>query len=62
MKIKKMERKKNRKIEKGRVDIEERIEMKGIKKKEENGIIYGFMVNENERGLRNVMVIKGKGR
>lgn len=51
-----------RKIAKGRIDIEARIDLHGLTQNEAHGLLYSFLVNAHGRGLRHVMVITGKGR
>ncbi len=52
----------HRKIAKGRVDIEARIDLHGLTQNEAHGLLYRFLVHAHARGLRHVMVITGKGR
>lgn len=51
-----------RKISKGRVDIDARIDLHGLTQSEAYEILYGFLVNAHARGLRHVLIITGKGR
>ncbi len=62
MQIQPLDRPTHRKIAKGRVDIEARIDLHGLTQNEAHGLLYGFLVNAHARGLRHVMVITGKGR
>lgn len=62
MQINPLDRPTHRKIAKGRVDIEARIDLHGLTQNEAHGLLYGFLVNAHARGLRHVMVITGKGR
>ncbi len=52
----------HRRIAKGRVDIEARIDLHGLTQNEAHGLLYGFLSDAHARGLRHVMVITGKGR
>lgn len=52
----------HRKIAKGRVDIEARIDLHGLTQNEAYELLYGFLLSAHARGLRHVMVITGKGR
>ncbi|MBC2883963.1 Smr/MutS family protein [Ochrobactrum sp. CM-21-5] len=62
MPVNPLDRPTHRKIAKGRVDIEARIDLHGLTQNEAHGLLYGFLVNAHARGLRHVMVITGKGR
>lgn len=62
MQIQSLDRPTHRKIAKGRVDIEARIDLHGLTQNEAHGLLYGFLVSAHARGLRHVMVITGKGR
>ena len=57
-----LDRPTHRKIAKGRIDIEARIDLHGLTQHEAHGLLYSFLVNAHARGLRHVMVITGKGR
>ncbi|WP_343313075.1 Smr/MutS family protein [Brucella sp. BE17] len=52
----------HRKISKGRVDIEARIDLHGLTQSDAYELLYSFLLNAHGRGLRHVMVITGKGR
>ncbi|MBV2142040.1 Smr/MutS family protein [Falsochrobactrum sp. TDYN1] len=52
----------HRKISKGRVDIEARIDLHGLTQNDAYELLYGFLVSAHARGLKHVMVITGKGR
>lgn len=62
MQIQSLDKPTRRKIAKGRVDIEARIDLHGLTQGEAHGLLYGFLVSAHARGLRHVMVITGKGR
>jgi len=62
MQIKSLDKPTHRKIAKGRVDIEARIDLHGLTQNEAHGLLYSFLVSAHARGLRHVMVITGKGR
>lgn len=52
----------HKKISKGRVDIEARIDLHGLTQSEAYELLYGFLLGAHARGLKHVMVITGKGR
>lgn len=52
----------HRKISKGRVDIEARIDLHGLTQNDAYELLYGFLLGAHARGLKHVMVITGKGR
>lgn len=52
----------HRKISKGRVDIEARIDLHGLTQSDAYELLYSFLLSAHGRGLRHVMVITGKGR
>lgn len=52
----------HRKIAKGRIDIEARIDLHGLRQDEAYELLYIFLSRAHARGLRHVMVITGKGR
>src|SRR5690606_37160209 len=52
----------HKKISKGRVDIEARIDLHGLTQSEAYELLYGFLLAAHSRGLKHVMVITGKGR
>ncbi|WP_273791902.1 Smr/MutS family protein [Brucella anthropi] len=62
MQIRSLDKPTHRKLAKGRVDIEARIDLHGLTQGEAHGLLYGFLVSAHARGLRHVMVITGKGR
>ena len=62
MQIQSLDKPTHRKIAKGRVDIEARIDLHGLTQGEAHGLLYGFLVSAHARGLRHVMIITGKGR
>ncbi|MCY6383156.1 Smr/MutS family protein [Hoeflea prorocentri] len=49
------------KIAKGRVPLEARIDLHGLRQDEAHDMLYGFLQNAHARGLRYVLVITGKG-
>jgi DNA-nicking Smr family endonuclease len=50
-----------KKIAKGRVDIEARIDLHGLTQSEAYGLLLGFLRRAHLRKLRHVLVITGKG-
>lgn len=50
-----------RKISKGRLEIEARIDLHGMTQREAHDLLYGFLADAWHRGLRFVLVITGKG-
>ncbi|PWL19550.1 DNA mismatch repair protein MutS [Falsochrobactrum shanghaiense] len=52
----------HRKISKGRVQIEARIDLHGLTQNEAHELLYGFLLDAHARGLKHVMIITGKGR
>lgn len=57
-----LDRPTHRKIAKGRLDIEARIDLHGLTQREAHELLYGFLANAHGRGLRHVLIITGKGR
>lgn len=51
----------HRKIAKGRLDIEARVDLHGLNQHDAHNFLYGFLLNAQARGLRHVLVITGKG-
>jgi len=51
-----------RKIKKGRITIDARIDLHGLIRAEAHNLLHGFLVQARERGMRHVLVITGKGR
>ncbi|KAB0572274.1 Smr/MutS family protein [Brucella pituitosa] len=62
MPIHSFDRPTHRKISKGRVDIEARIDLHGLTQNDAYELLYGFLLSAHARGLKHVMVITGKGR
>ncbi|MFD1200164.1 Smr/MutS family protein [Brucella gallinifaecis] len=62
MPIHSFDRPTHRKISKGRVDIEARIDLHGLTQNDAYDLLYGFLLSAHGRGLKHVMVITGKGR
>ncbi|MDX3928418.1 MAG: Smr/MutS family protein [Shinella sp.] len=56
-----LERPVKRKIAKGRLPLEARIDLHGMIQSEAHGLLLGFLIRAHERGLRHVLVITGKG-
>ncbi|TAA57108.1 Smr/MutS family protein [Shinella sp. JR1-6] len=56
-----LERPVKRKIAKGRLALEARIDLHGMVQSEAHGFLLGFLIRAHERGLRHVLVITGKG-
>lgn len=50
-----------RKIARGRLALEARIDLHGMIQSEAHGILLDFLLRAHERGLRHVLVITGKG-
>ena len=50
-----------RKISKGRLALEARIDLHGLVQSEAHAMLLSFMVQAHERGMRHVLVITGKG-
>lgn len=50
-----------RKIAKGRVEIQARIDLHGMRQREAHDLLYSFLADAWHRGLRFVLVITGKG-
>lgn len=50
-----------KKISKGRLEIEARIDLHGLTQSEAHDLLYGFLADAWHRGVRLVMVITGKG-
>ncbi|MCP8895841.1 Smr/MutS family protein [Shinella daejeonensis] len=50
-----------RKIARGRLPLEARIDLHGMIQSEAHGFLLGFLIRAQERGLRHVLVITGKG-
>lgn len=49
------------KIAKGRLPLEARIDLHGLRQDEAHDMLFGFLHNAHARGLRHVLVITGKG-
>jgi len=56
-----LERPVKRKIAKGRLALEARIDLHGMVQSEAHGFLLSFLLNAHARGLRHVLVITGKG-
>lgn len=56
-----LERPVKRKIAKGRLPLEARIDLHGMIQSEAHGMLLDFLLRAHERGLRHVLVITGKG-
>lgn len=56
-----LERPVKRKIAKGRLPLEARIDLHGMIQSEAHVILLDFLIRAHERGLRHVLVITGKG-
>ncbi|MGU3574039.1 Smr/MutS family protein [Brucellaceae bacterium C25G] len=52
----------HRKIAKGRLSIDARIDLHGLTQREAYNLLYGFLADAHGRGLRHVLIITGKGR
>jgi DNA-nicking Smr family endonuclease len=51
-----------RKLTRGRLPLEARIDLHGMFQSEAHAVLLDFLVRAHERGLRHVLVITGKGR
>jgi DNA-nicking Smr family endonuclease len=56
-----LERPVKRKIAKGRLELEARIDLHGMFQDEAQGLLHAFIRRAHDRGLRHVLVITGKG-
>jgi DNA-nicking Smr family endonuclease len=50
-----------RKLAKGRLELEARIDLHGLFQSEAHAMLHSFLIRAHERGLRHVLVITGKG-
>ena len=50
-----------RKLSRGRLALEARIDLHGLIQSEAHGILLDFLIRAHERGMRHVLVITGKG-
>ncbi|MBU4531772.1 MAG: Smr/MutS family protein [Hoeflea sp.] len=50
-----------RKLARGRLPIDGRIDLHGLTQSEAHNLLFGFLAGAHERGLRHVLVITGKG-
>lgn len=50
-----------KKIAKGRLQLEARIDLHGLVQSEAHAMLLSFLIRAHERGLRHVLVITGKG-
>ncbi len=50
-----------RKLARGRLPIDGRIDLHGLTQSEAHNLLWGFLARAHERGLRHVLVITGKG-
>lgn len=57
-----MEKPVKRKLTRGRLALEARIDLHGMFQSEAHAVLLDFLVRAHERGLRHVLVITGKGR
>ncbi len=56
-----LERPVKRKLAKGRLTLEARIDLHGMIQSEAHGLLLQFLLRARDRGLRHVLVITGKG-
>ena len=56
-----LERPVKRKLAKGRLEVEARIDLHGLFQSEAHALLHSFILRAHERGLRHVLVITGKG-
>lgn len=57
-----MEKPVKRKLTRGRLPLEARIDLHGMFQSEAHSVLLNFLIRAHERGLRHVLVITGKGR
>lgn len=51
-----------RKIAKGRIDIDARIDLHAMTQDQAHDRLYGFLADARSRGMRHVLIVTGKGR
>jgi DNA-nicking Smr family endonuclease len=56
-----LERPVKRKLAKGRLDLDARIDLHGLFQEEAHALLHSFILRAHDRGLRHVLVITGKG-
>jgi len=56
-----LERPVKRKLAKGRLQLEARIDLHGLFQSDAHNLLHSFILRAHERGLRHVLVITGKG-
>ena len=56
-----LERPVKRKIAKGRLALEARLDLHGMIQSEAHGLLLSFLIKAHSRGMRHVLVITGKG-
>ncbi len=56
-----LERPVKKKLQKGRLPLEARIDLHGLIQSEAHGLLLHFLLQAHQRGLRHVLVITGKG-
>ena len=56
-----LERPVKRKLSRGRLELEARIDLHGLFQDEAHALLHSFILRAHERGLRHVLVITGKG-
>jgi DNA-nicking Smr family endonuclease len=56
-----LERPVKRKLAKGRLELDGRIDLHGLFQEEAHALLHSFILRAHERGLRHVLVITGKG-
>lgn len=56
-----LERPVKRKLSRGHLSLEARIDLHGLIQSEAHGMLLDFLIRAHERGLRHVLVITGKG-
>ncbi|MCM2294409.1 Smr/MutS family protein [Allorhizobium sp. BGMRC 0089] len=56
-----LERPVKRKLARGRLELQARIDLHGMIQSEAHAILLDFLIHAHERGLRHVLVITGKG-
>lgn len=50
-----------RKLSRGHITLDARIDLHGLIQSEAHGMLLGFLIRAHDRGLRHVLVITGKG-
>jgi len=56
-----LDRRKVRQIASGKVEVDDRLDLHGVRERDAHARLRGFLVDAQARGLRTVLVITGKG-